>query len=161
MTGYNAGVADLDPVSPPSGLIVDGVHQFPVRIYFEDTDLSGIVYHANYLRYMERARSDMLRLAGIDQRGFWEAGEGAWALADLAIKYVRPARLDDALVVESRVTRVRAAAVEIAQLILRSGELVTSGVVTAALVGSDGRPRRQPPAWREAFGRLAARSMGA
>jgi acyl-CoA thioester hydrolase len=142
-------------VKPPSGEIVGGVHRFPVRIYFEDTDLSGIVYHANYLRYMERARSDMLRLAGIDQRGYWEAGGGAWALADLSIKYVRPARLDDALVVESRVTRVRAAAVEIAQVIVRSGELVTSGVVTAALLGPDGRPRRQPPAWREAFRRLA------
>jgi acyl-CoA thioester hydrolase len=148
------------PVAPPSGTIVDGVHFFPVRIYFEDTDLSGIVYHANYLRYMERARSDMLRLAGIDQRAFWAAGEGAWALADLSIKYVRPARLDDALVVESRVTRIRAAAVEIAQVIARSGELVTSGVVTAALLGPDGRPRRQPRHWREAFERLAAAGTG-
>ncbi len=147
-------------MKPPSGEIVGGVHRFPVRIYFEDTDLSGIVYHANYLRYMERARSDMLRLTGIDQRGYWEAGRGAWALADLSIKYVRPARLDDVLVVESRVTRVRAAAVEIAQVIVRSGELVTSGVVTAALLGPDGRPRRQPPAWRAAFKLLADAGQG-
>jgi acyl-CoA thioester hydrolase len=146
---------------PPTGALVNGVHFFPVRIYFEDTDLSGIVYHANYLRYMERARSDMLRLAGIDQRAYWEAGDGAWALADLSIKYVRPAKLDDALVVTSRVIRVRAAAVEIEQLIARSGELVTRGVVTAALLGPDGRPKRQPKAWRDAFELLAGQAVGA
>ena len=70
-----------------------------MRVYFEDTDLSGVVYHANYLRYMERARSDMLRAAGIDQRAAHEAGEGAYAIRDLAIRYRAPARLDDALMV--------------------------------------------------------------
>ena len=62
--------------SPPSGLIDGRVHRFAVRAYFEDTDLSGVVYHANYLRYMERARSDMLRLVGIDQRAAFEVGAG-------------------------------------------------------------------------------------
>ena len=80
----------------------DGIeHRFPVRVYFEDTDLSGVVYHANYLRYMERARSDMLRLAGIDQRAAQEAREGAYAVSALAIRYRAPAKLDDALVVNN------------------------------------------------------------
>lgn len=141
-------------MTPQQGVFENGVHSFAVRVYFEDTDLSGIVYHANYLRYMERARSDMLRLAGIDQRGFWQAGEGAYAVADLAISYKRPARLDDALVVESRVKRVRAAATEIEQFIRRSGELITKALVTAALIGPDGRPKRQPQSWRQRFERL-------
>lgn len=145
---------------PQSGEFIAGAHLFAVRVYFEDTDLSGVVYHANYLRYMERARSDMLRLAGIDQRAAMEAGEGAYAVADLSIRYVRPAKLDDGLLVESRVTRVRAAACEIRQVILRSGELITSALVTAALVGPDGRPRRQPLKWRQTFAALAAGGTG-
>ena len=66
-------------------------HRFPVHVYFEDTDLSGVVYHANYLRFMERARSDMLRAAGIDQRAAFESGEGVYAITNLAIRYRRRA----------------------------------------------------------------------
>lgn len=149
---------------PASGRFQDGVHLFPIRVYFEDTDLSGIVYHANYLRYMERARSDMLRLAGIDQRTTFEAGEGVYAVASLEIQYKRPAKLDDILTVESRVTRVRAAATEIRQSILRSGELVTMALVTAALVAPEAsgqnRPIRQPAAWRDTFKSLMDRAKG-
>jgi len=133
----------------------DGVeHRFPVRVYFEDTDLSGVVYHANYLRYMERARSDMLRLAGIDQRAVHEAGGGAYAVSSLAICYRRPARLDDALVVVTRLTQIRAASVDIHQRVMRGTEILTDADVTAALVAASGRPTRQPAAWIEAFRRL-------
>lgn len=140
---------------PQSGRFVGGEHRFAVRVYFEDTDLSGVVYHANYLRYMERARSDMLALAGIDQRADMDAGGGYWAVHDLAIKYMRPARLDDALVVRSRVKTVRAAACEIVQEVWRGEERLTTGTVVAAYLGMDGRPRRQPKEWRETFQRLA------
>ncbi len=138
------------------GAFVGAEHRYRVRIYFEDTDLSGIVYHANYLRYMERARSDMLRLAGIDQRAAMEAGDGAWAVTDLAIKYRRPARLDDDLLVVSEVEAVRGASVVIAQRILRghdtlSCETLTQGRVTAAFLSPEGRPRRQPAGWAERF----------
>jgi acyl-CoA thioester hydrolase len=133
----------------------DGMqHRFPVRVYFEDTDLSGVVYHANYLRYMERARSDMLRLAGIDQRGFHDAGEGAYAVSAMAIKYRRPARLDDALVVVTTLTAIRAASVDIHQRVMRDDEILSDADVTAALVAASGRPRRQPREWIEAFERL-------
>src|SRR3546814_16748542 len=74
------------------GAFVGAEHHFRARVYFEDTDLSGIVYHANYLRYMERARSDMLRIAGLDQRPAMDAGEGSWAVPDLSLKSSRPAR---------------------------------------------------------------------
>ncbi|MCY0634921.1 YbgC/FadM family acyl-CoA thioesterase, partial [Klebsiella pneumoniae] len=79
-----------------------------MRVYFEDTDLSGVVYHANYLRYMERARSDMLRVAGIDQRAAHEAGQGAYVVTDIGIRYAASARLDDDLVVTSRLIEVSA-----------------------------------------------------
>lgn len=132
-------------------------HRFPVRVYVEDTDLSGVVYHANYLRYMERARSDMLRLAGIDQRAAIESGEGSYAVSALAIRYRRPAKLDDALVVVSRLIQVRAASVDIHQRVMRDNQIMSDAEVTAALVAASGRPRRQPGHWIEAFARLAGR----
>ncbi|MBL0916976.1 MAG: thioesterase, partial [Sphingopyxis sp.] len=100
---------------------------------------------------MERARSDMLRLAGIDQRAAMEAGEGAWAVTDLAIKYLRPAKLDDDLTVVSTVEAVRGASVIIAQRILRASDELTNGRVTAAFLSPEGRPRRQPAGWAERF----------
>ena len=133
----------------------DGIeHRFPIRVYFEDTDLSGVVYHANYLRFMERARSDMLRLAGIDQRAVQEAGEGAYAVSSLAIRYRRPAKLDDALIVVTRLTRIGAASVDIHQRVMRGIEILSEADVTAALVSVSGKPKRQPREWIEAFQRL-------
>ena len=143
--------SDLD--LPADGRIVAGEHRFPIRVYFEDTDLSGIVYHANYLRYMERARSDMLRLAGVDQRAHQEAGGGAYAVTALAIRYRAPAKLDDALVVRTILTQVRAASVDIQQRVMRGDAILTEADVTAALVGASGRPMRQPKAWIAAFER--------
>lgn len=139
---------------PVSGRLDAGVHRFPLRVYFEDTDLSGIVYHANYLRFMERARSDMLRLAGIDQRAAMEAGEGTYAVVDLTIKYRSPARLDDNLVVESTVEEIRAASCVIHQRVRQGTRILTEATVQAALVSPEGRPLRQPRAWVEIFKRL-------
>lgn len=123
------------------------MHRFPVRVYFEDTDLSGIVYHANYLRFMERARSDLLRLLGIDQRAAFAAGTGVYAVADMALRFAAPARLDDALVVETRCLAVGAATVTMDQRIRRGEELLVEARVRAAFLGPDGRPRRQPAEW--------------
>ena len=139
----------------------DGVeHRFPLRVYFEDTDLSGVVYHANYLRFMERARSDMLACVGIDQRGSFEGrvpgDEGVYAVADLSIKYRRPARLDDALVVVSRCVAVGAATATIHQRVMRGDEILTEGTVVAAFLTREGRPRRQPKHWVETFAKLVS-----
>ena len=148
-------MVDVPPPFVP-GAFVGAAHHYRARVYFEDTDLSGIVYHANYLRYMERARSDMLRLAGIDQRAAMEGGEGAWAVTDLTIKYRSPAKLDDDLLVVSTVEAVRGVSVIIAQRILRghdtlSDETLTDGRVTAAFLSPEGRPRRQPAGWADRF----------
>ena len=139
---------------PQGGRFEGREHRFPVRVYFEDTDLSGVVYHANYLRYMERARSDMLRIAGIDQRAVHEAGEGAYAVASLAIRYAAPARLDDALLVVSRVVQVRAASVSIHQRVMRDGVCLAEAELVVAMVAANGRPKRQPRAWTDIYERL-------
>jgi len=140
---------------PASGRFAGGVHYFPLRIYFEDTDTGGIVYHANYLRFMERARSDMLRLLAIDQRGSIEGGEGVYTVARLAIDYRMPAYLDDDLIVISHVKNVGGATCTMEQRILRGNDLLTSGEVTVAFVAANGRPKRQPKPWAALFNRIA------
>ncbi len=148
---------------PQSGQFDGPVHRFAVRVYFEDTDLSGVVYHANYLRWFERARSDMLRLLGIDQRAAQEAGEGAYAVAELTIRYFAPARLDDAVLIESRVEEMRAASCRMHQMatLVRDGRddvLLTEARLRVGFVAPDGRPRRQPDAWRRAFAAILPES---
>lgn len=137
--------------SPPDGVINGARHLYAVRVYYEDTDLSGIVYHANYLRWFERARSDLLRRLGIDQRAAVEAGEGAYAVSELALRYLRPARLDDDVVIETRCTEMGAASCRMAQRATRGGELLVEAALRVGFVAPDGRPRRQPAEWRAAF----------
>jgi len=126
-------------------------HRFALTIYFEDTDTAGIVYYANYLKFMERARSDFLARVGIDQRAAIEAETGVYAVADVAIKYRRPARLGDDLVIVSTVEAVRAASVVIHQAVRRGAETLTDATVTAAFLTLDGRPTRQPREWVAKF----------
>lgn len=139
---------------PATGRFLAGEHHFPLRVYFEDTDLSGIVYHANYLRYMERARSEMLRLAGADQRAAMAAGAGAYAVTRVALRYLTPARLDDVLMVVSRLVKIRAASCDIHQRVMRDGLIVAQAELTVAFVAPSGKPARQPRAWVAAFEQL-------
>ncbi len=141
----------MSPHHPYHGHFDGKRHMFAVRVYFEDTDFSGVVYHARYLHFMERARSDMLSCVGIDQRAVHDAGEGAYAVTEIALKYRRPARFDDALLVTSTVQAVRAASCDIHQTVSRDGETLVEAKVTAAFVAPDGRPRRQPKQWVAAF----------
>ena len=136
---------------PYRGGFVGAEHHFALTVYFEDTDTAQIVYYANYLKYMERARSDMLRALGIDQRAALDADAGVYAVADVAIKYHRPARLGDDLMVVSTVEAVGAATARIHQRVMRNAELLTDARVTAAFLSPDGRPRRQPAEWVAAF----------
>ena len=131
-------------MSSLDGAIRDGRHHMQIRVYYEDTDFSGIVYHANYLRFLERGRTEFLRAAGVDQSTLHAAGDGLiFAVRRLTIDYLRPARMDDVLVVETRTAEVRGASLTIAQRILRGDEvLVTAEVRVAAILG--GRPARIP-----------------
>jgi len=143
-----------DFARPYEGAFVGRTHHFALRVYFEDTDVAGIVYYANYLRFMERARSDMLRLLAVDQRAALESGEGVYAVAEVAIKYRSPARLGDDLLVVTEIQEIRAASVLIHQQVMRGREILTDAMVTAAFLTPEGRPRRQPRDWVERFERL-------
>jgi acyl-CoA thioester hydrolase len=143
---------DLD--TPYRGGFAGREHHFALTVYFEDTDTAGIVYYANYLKFMERARSDMLRAAGIDQRAVQEAGEGVYAVAEVSIRYLRPAKLGDDLLVISTVDQVRAASVLIHQRVMRGPQLLTDARVTAAFLDPSDRPKRQPREWVETFKRI-------
>jgi acyl-CoA thioester hydrolase len=149
-------------MSPPRALTpfaghFDGhAHLFAVRVYYEDTDFSGIVYHASYVRFMERARSDMLACIGIDQRRAWDDAEGAYAIADLTIKYLAPARFKDALTIVSTVKQLGAASLSIAQNIWRGDDHLIAAQVRAAFLDPSGKPRRQPKPWTAAYARVMA-----
>lgn len=139
-------------VPPPPGGVLDGArHLYAVRVYYEDTDLSGITYHANYLRWFERARSDLLRLLGINQRAAIENGEGAYALSEVNLRYLRPAKLDDDVIIETRCTELGAASCRMHQIARRNEEVLCEAGLRVGFITLDGRPRRQPPEWRTAF----------
>ena|SRR5690349_12848093 len=140
---------------PYRGGFVGTEHHFALTVYFEDTDTAGIVYYANYLKFMERARSDMLRAAGIDQRAAQEDGTGVYAVAEANVRYMRPAKLGDDLLIISTVQTVRAASVVIHQRVMRGPDDLADGRITAAFLGNDDRPRRQPREWVERFKSLS------
>lgn len=143
--------------TPYRGGFVGPEHHFALTVYFEDTDTAGVVYYANYLKFMERARSDMLRAAGIDQRAAQEAGTGVYAVAEAHVRYLRPAKLGDDLLILSTVQEVRAASVRIHQRVMRGPEHLADGRITAAFLGPDDRPRRQPREWVDRFQELSER----
>ncbi len=128
-----------------SGWFEGTTHILPVRIYYEDTDTSGIVYHANYLRYFERGRSDFLRMAGVRHLVMLE-GETklVWTLRRITLDYLRPARIDDLLHVRTRYTELAGARLTGEQEILKGADLLCTARIEAAVITMDGRPRRIP-----------------
>jgi len=136
---------------PASGVIDAKRFLYPLRVYFEDTDVMGIVYYPNYLKWFERARWEMLRAVGVDLRSSQEQGQGGYAVAAVDIRYLRSAKLDDAIVVESRLAAIRASSVTVRQAALRNGEPLATAQLQVVFIGPEGRPRRQPKEWIEAF----------
>jgi acyl-CoA thioester hydrolase len=145
-------VSDLD--QPYRGGFVGSEHRFALSVYFEDTDAYGIVYYANYLKFMERARSDMIRAVGVDQAAELRRSGSAYAVVEVDIRYRKPGRLGDDLLVLSTVEDVRAASVRIHQRVMRGEEQLTDAWVTAAFLDGEGRPQRQPRDWVEKLKRI-------
>ncbi|HEX4801829.1 MAG TPA: YbgC/FadM family acyl-CoA thioesterase [Sphingomicrobium sp.] len=143
--------------TPYRGGFVGREHHFALTVYFEDTDTAGIVYYANYLKFMERARSDMIRAVGVDQAAELRASGSAYAVVEVDIRYRKPARLGDDIQVVSTVNQVRASSVHIQQRVMRGPELLTDARVTAAFLDGDGRPRRQPREWVEKFNQIVSK----
>ena len=127
-------------------------HRFTCRVYYEDTDLAGIVYYANYLKFIERARTEWVRALGIDQGRLKEETGTVFAVRRLEADYLRPARFDDVLDVETRVAGLRPARVTVAQDVLREGGRLFAARVELVALGAAGRPVRLPAALLSALG---------
>lgn len=129
-----------------------GAHSISVRVYYEDTDFSGVVYHASYLRFMERGRTELIRAFGIEQRELFD-GDAAlgFAVRRMLIDFVRPAVMDDLLTIETKPTLARGATMELDQRILRGEEVLVTAQVKVACVGG-GKARRIPDVLRHRLG---------
>ena len=137
------------------GSIRDGRHLMQVRVYYEDTDFSGIVYHANYLRFMERGRTNYLRLLGADQRALFAEAENeapgfAFVVRAMQIEYLKPARMDDLLDIVTLPAEVKGASITLAQEVRRGDDVLVEARVKVAFV-SGGRARPIPKALRIAM----------
>ena len=146
----------------PSGWVAGRAHFFPIRVYFEDTDAGGVVYHATYLRYAERARTEFLRAIGVPHQELMECCGLVFVVRSASVEYHRPARLDDSLLVVSRVAELGGASVMLDQRV-QAGDITLAGM-RIGLVATDlsaGRARRIPVRWREAFAALLEKEEGA
>ena len=147
----------MNDVPPNSldGAIIDGRHVMPVRVYYEDTDFTGIVYHASYLRFMERGRTNYLRLIGADHRALFEATEKeapgfAFVVRSMTIEFLKPARMDDVLTVTTTPAEVKGASITLLQRVMRGEDLLVESHVRVAFI-SGGRARPIPKPLRIAM----------
>ena len=144
-------MSNTQVATPTSGTLTDGVHVLPLRVYWEDTDAAGIVYYANYLKFIERGRSDMLRLAGIDQWRMKNDQGVNFVVRRCEVDYHIPAQLDDEIEVQTTVEVLRGASLDMRQIVRRGGDILIDALVRAACVDATGRPVRMPPAIRGAL----------
>ena len=147
------------PEGPSAGVFVGREHQLAVRVYYEDTDFTGVVYHASYVRFFERGHTDGLRLMGVGHAELLAMADPcAFAVTRLAIDFVSAARIDDALVVHTWFEQARGPRLYIRQQITRHGALIATAEVEAACIRPDGRPRRPPAGMVERVGPFLAKS---
>jgi acyl-CoA thioester hydrolase len=137
-----------------AGRLEPQLHVLPVRVYYEDTDFSGAVYHANYLKFCERGRSDCLRLLGIhhhEMHRHESEGRMAFVVRRMICDFLKPARIDDLLEVETRFREMGGARMELEQRVRRADEILFTAQVTVVLVDAAGRPKRFPASMRKAL----------
>ncbi len=134
---------------PMTGRMDGKTFVWPVRIYYEDTDLGGVVYHANYLRYMERARTEFFRVLGLAAANIEDPEPTFWALRKASLEYIRPAKFNDLLEVRTTVVALSGARLDADQTIWCRGVQLTAGHVQACIISLSGRPKRIPPEIRD------------
>ncbi|RUV99473.1 tol-pal system-associated acyl-CoA thioesterase, partial [Mesorhizobium sp. M1A.F.Ca.IN.020.04.1.1] len=137
-----------------SGALTQSGHRLMARVYYADTDFSGVVYHARYLEFFERGRSDYLRLAGVHHTELADGKHGeriVWVVRRMEIDFRSPARMDDILTIDTRTEDISGARIFMAQQLKRGGEVLVEAKVEAAIIGENGRPRRFPKEWIAAF----------
>jgi acyl-CoA thioester hydrolase len=136
---------------PRDGIVADGAHLFPVRVYYEDTDAGGLVYYANYLKFAERARTEMLRRLGIEHRRLRDEAGLGFVVRRCTADYLLPARLDDDLTVATRLRALGAATLDLDQEVRRADETLVRLTLQIAAIGGNGRPQRLPSGIRAAL----------
>lgn len=143
------------PPEPAAGCFDGQAFVFPLRVYYEDTDFSGVVYHASYLRFMERGRSEFLRAAGTPHQAML-AGDLPlfWAVRRMAVEFNRPARVDEALHVRTKALELAGARLRLDQAVLRDADILVKAEVEVCIVTADGRPRRVPETVRKKLQRF-------
>lgn len=141
--------------APTSGRIIDGAHVLPLRVYYEDTDAAGIVYYANWLRFLERGRTELLRVLGQEHSALREERGVSWIVRRCAIDYLKPARLDEAIEVVTSCSELRGASLDMVQQARRGEETLVRAELTVACMGTGGRPVRLPPHVRTALAQVA------
>jgi acyl-CoA thioester hydrolase len=144
------------PGAPTSGRIVEGAHVLALRVYYEDTDAAGIVYYANWLRFLERGRTELLRLLGQEHSVLRQEKSVNWVVRRCAIDYLKPARLDDAIEIVTSVAELRGASVEMHQLARRGADMLVRAELTVACMNDAGKPVRLPPLARAALAVVSA-----
>ncbi|EJF91740.1 YbgC/FadM family acyl-CoA thioesterase [Bartonella tamiae] len=130
-----------------SGTIVNGVHRLDARVYFADTDFSGVVYHGRYLEFLERGRSEFLRVSNIHHHALAQGILGekiVWIVRKMTIDFKKPAYIDDHLIIETRIDHMSGARIEMAQSVLCQEQILVFAHVDVALINDQGRPRRFP-----------------
>ena len=148
------GESELDVSIPLAGVLTKDGHRHVVRVYYADTDFSGVVYHARYLEFFERGRSDFLRLAGVHHTELADGKHGeklVWVVRRMEIDFKGSARIDDVLTIDTVTENVSGARIFMAQKLSRNGEVLVEAMVEAAIVSESGRPRRFPKEWISAF----------
>lgn len=152
MTGH--GESDAMDMKGITGELTDDGHRLHARVYYADTDFSGVVYHARYLEFFERGRSDFLRLAGVHHTELADGKHGeklVWVVKRMEIEFRQPARIDDVLTIDTWTERLSGARIFMAQRISRGDTALVEAKVEAAIISGSGRPRRFPREWIEAF----------
>lgn len=143
------------PGRPTSGRIDDGVHVLPLRVYYEDTDAAGIVYYANWLRFLERGRTELLRLLGQEHSALRDERGIHWVVRRCAIDYLKPARLDETVEIVTSCGELRGASLDMLQQARRGEEILVRAELVVACMGDGGRPVRLPPHVRTALSQVA------
>lgn len=139
---------------PFCGRVEGGIHRLSARIYYADTDFSGVVYHGRYLEFLERGRTEFLRIADVHHHELADGQRGEvliWIVRRMTIDFAAPARIDDIIVIETGVESVSGARIHMKQRIMRDEQLLIDATVEAALINDKGSPRRFPKEWIKRF----------
>ncbi|WP_421997832.1 tol-pal system-associated acyl-CoA thioesterase [Reyranella sp.] len=144
---------------PACGRLADGAHVLPLRVYYEDTDAAGIVYYANWLRFLERGRTELLRLLGQEHSALRAERGVSWVVRRCAIDYLKPARLDDAIEIVTRCGELRGASLDMVQHAQRDNQILVRAELVVACIGEDGRPVRLPPHVRTALAQVSTEKV--